>query len=320
MVTVEEMAKTASDCVVRFYSCTAGGSRPASRRKVRLWPALISMGCEPAGRELAPFAVRDSGDGRLLFVELWANQQSANFVIRKSDRMNLPELEDSGVIQALQLPDTAGLISSTYVVELQDGVIGAISMSGPTMTQLVNYLKFATLQQISGLKIDPLVDTSVASRVMDSRSLSYIDIQIRPSQLPILQPAAGKVKAGLEYQLDLWSEQRSLRFYIEPSKDSSSRAMEDYRNPIASLLASWVPWAMPGSKFKIKSSRFVDGVLRDVVTDVLSGKLTTEKTVTLKGSRTSALDEYSAFDAIREAYQDLQDDIQLSIESSLGRQ
>lgn len=318
MVTTGETAKTGSVCVVRFYSCTVGGSRPASRRMVSLWPALISMGCEPAGRELAPSAVRLLGNDRLLFVELWGNQQSANFVMRESDRANLPELEDSGVIQELQLPDTAGLISSTYVVEFQSGVIGTISMSGPSMAQLVKYLKFSGDQQIAGLKVDQLIDTSVASRVMDSRSLSYIDLQMRPSQLPILLPTAGKVKAGLEHQLELWSEQKSLRFYIEPSRDSSGRAMEDYRNPIASLIESWVPWAVPGSKFKIKSSRFVDGMLRDVVTDVLSGKLTTEKTVQLKSSRTSALDEHSAFKAIREAYIDLQVDIQLSIKSSMA--
>ena len=307
------------ECLVRFYVCTVGGSRPASRRKCSLLPALVDMGCGPVGRELAPTAIQSLGNGKWLFVELWSSQLPANFVLRGTDRVNLPELEDSGVIQQLQLPDSAGLISSTYAVEFQDGVMGTIQSGGPYMMQLTRYLKSSGNARLHGLKIDPLVDTDVVSRVLDSKSLSYVDLQMYPSQLPLIPPGAGKVKGGLEYQLELWSEQKSLRFYIEPSNDSAGRAMEEYRNPITSIIQTWVPLAARGSKFKIKCSRLVEGMLRDVIVDVLSGKLTTEKTVELKGVRTSALDENSAFEAIREAYKDLQTDIQLSVAALLGK-
>ena len=186
------------------------------------------------------------------------------------------------------------------------------------MARFANYVKSSGLTEFRGLKIEPLIDTDVARRVLESKSLGYVDLQMYPAQLPLIQPESGKVKDALEYQLEVWSEQKQLRFYVEPTGDSSVRAMDEFRGPFSSLISTWARWAGRGNTFKVKCSHLVDGALRDVVVDVLSGKLTTEKSVDYKGIRTSALDEQSAFDAINEAHIDLQADIQRSVLSMRG--
>ena len=304
------------DCVVRFFACTAGGSRHAMRRGADLLPTLIAMGCGPGGQSPAPSSIQSIGNGRWLFAELWGSLSPSKLVLRESDRLHLPESEDGGVIGPLPLSPTSGIISSTYGVLFPEGILGTLSLDGPAVSRLATYMKSSGDARLSGLRIEPLIDTDVAARVLNSQSLGYIDIQMHPSQLPHLLPEAGKVKDALEYQIKLWSEQKSLRFYLEPSVTSSSRAMNEYRSPLESLIETWVPLVSKGSKFKVKCSRLVENTLRYVVVDVLSGKLTTEKTVPYKGVRTSGLDESSAFAAIVEAYDDLEADIHASIQSS----
>ena len=302
---------------VKFFGASVGGPPHGSPVNYDISEQLI----DAEQLQFLPTAGRDSryldtDTGRFLFTMVDHHGPEVCFRLCRVDRDNLPQTEKGGNIAELLLDDETGLTETTYGVIFEPGLIGVVSSKGgPSMSRIAGYLKNKSTSVPSKLTISPLVHIDIIAKLREFETLSLFHLKLHPSQLPIIKGQWDVLDDNFEAQLNLWREQSTLEVTVSPTRNSQRRSHRSLMGPIVSLAQSATGLLIKrSSKFIVKGQP--EGMLNDVVLNILSETLSVEQEIAKSAVRSSALDAESAYNAIRLSYNDLQNDIRDAMRST----
>lgn len=291
---------------VRFYRVTAGLNADGSPRDYDVSDALNRIECLPfSATHQRPFRYMSHG-GKFWFTMLHPNTTGTEFAFWQSTRDDLPLEENGGNIQELKIDDKAGLADAMYAVFFPPNILG-VAMDGGDgrVTKLGDYISLKT--SVPGkVKIQPLVHRDIRQRLERMTELKLLQFTIRASYIETVESAGASLGRAFRSIRDVWEEQELLELTIRPVGRSAIRARQAIIPPIQELLTR-NDFRSNSTKCKVKGTP--TGSVRQLTLDVLSDKLIVKKEIPKAGNRSAALDEAAAYQAIREAYNDLAPDI-----------
>ncbi len=296
-------------CTVRFYSVTVGGPPHGPAMRFDASKALTEI-------DQLPLSFTDTANTRY---QHRRNDRSLHTIVDSSgsgevcfrfcevNRADLPQIEAEGAITDLQLEEREGLMEATHCIAFKPGLLAAVSKRGPSPTSLGKYI-LAKIQDSPGsLDVVPLVHMDIISRLQRLQTISLMELKLSPSQIPIVRGASDDLDKLFEAQLAMWNEQSRLEVIIRPAQSSVHGARQKLLGPIVDI-AGRAGWFAKESTYKVRGRSETQA--REVTLNILSDSITTEESVERSRERSSALDNDSAFNAIRNAYMALEPDIE----------
>ena len=220
---------------------------------------------------------------------------------------DLPEIEELGTLQPLELRDEAGVAEATHVVFFQGNVAGIEhSRQGPPPNRLGWYLTAKSGNFLRPIQFRPLVRADPAVRMAILQDLRKLTLEIHPSYIGVVRhahPSLGGVFDAIE---EVVGGGPTVRAEITFPSDSRQRAISRFLQPLISLAQN--------SDLEDNATVFrVDGLHGDSnrvdVIDLLGDRIMSRRKSIRLQERGGAVDSQSAFGAIREAYQELRPDI-----------
>lgn len=288
---------------VHFYRAFCGTNQAG--RPLRYDP-------EPALRRVSgiPF----TGDVRYLEwnddqVCCWVDSHSPARQLRlgKIRREDLPELEQGGNLQPLQIPDNSGIAEITHVSFFPNNVVGVLfNFYGPRVSVLGHYLRDkATEETPEELRFEPLVRADVSDQLARLSEVRLLRLNVRPSFIDTIREADGSLGAAFEAARRAGSADQ-VEIVLRPEKYSRDFISRTLLNPIRAL-ARHSSVGEEAHTFKVKGLDEETGGLTEI--DVLRDHLMLERDVDMVSPRSRVVEPTSAYEAIHSAFRDLEDEI-----------
>ena len=293
---------------VRFYRVTLGRNQDGSFRNVDFVQTLSEI-------EKLPFLANGPGNtrylqydnGRIAFTVLSDRCNPVKFKYYQGSRTGLPQVEDRGRIESLQIADSAGLVEAVHGIFFPPDIL-ALETSGRDFIagHIAKYIRSKGPLEAHSLTIEPLIHKDIVSRLHRLRELSLFKFTVRPSFVETVRAVDQSLAAGMSSLAHIWEEQDGFEILIKPTKNSRPRALGKL---LPALLKLATMDNLRSNSTFCQVNGLMNGSARTLVINLLTDKLTTKKEILLEDSRVSALDASSAFRAIAEAYDDLRVEI-----------
>lgn len=232
---------------------------------------------------------------------------------------NLPMMERSDIIQPLPFQPGDNLAEQSYLVLFADNVVGmAYNWYGCSASRIAAYLR-RQLEAYGGLKfsrfeISPLARADIAQRLEKLGGVRYLEFAVRQSHVAQLD-AAYREGPGTA----IMQAVDSLRGVGgEVFRVTLSAAQTRHDLPGSHGIMGWMKHlirerkidANQVSTFKVKG--FAPELHRIEEVNLLEDHIFTKKKMVREDEGTRAVNAESAYKAIREAYQELRDEIRMA--------
>ncbi len=236
-----------------------------------------------------------------------ANQRMQLATVR---RTALPLMEDgSGTLSSLGIPASAGLAEITHLTFFPSNILGAVfNFYGPRPTRLANYLKSKVPGTPADLTIEPLIKTDVAEELERFETLRLVDLRIRPSYVSVVEEADESLGAAFDATTKAVTDDlQEAQIVLKTGRKRDADLGTSIRGFVRRLLGR--------DDLHENATRFQVGGLdtdtqRTAVVDLLSDKLVSTKRIIKESTRSRALDNNSAYNAIQQAYDELKDELE----------
>lgn len=276
---------------------------------------------EPALRHIAglPFDAsgryHDAGDRTLC---AWVDKASSPSRVRLAviRREGLPWVERQGVLEALQIPATAGLVEQIHVRFFDHNIVGCdFNFYGPRLPSLGRYLYAKGGQGGQTVDFEPLVRQDVVELMEQYRALRVFTLRIRRSDISALARVDRSLAEAFAAQAGL-SKAEELELVLRPK--AYSRGTLGKRMLVrAKRLASHDDIGGVATRFKVEMLPSDGGGSQEI--NILDDHLISEQPILRQAGRGRALDARSAYSAIGDAYDELSDELIKAASVSSGR-
>ncbi len=268
-----------------------------------------------------PFTNDDSGryqfdvDGNA--VCLVGHSGAPNHSVRfcRVRRTGLPQLEQGGNISDLNLSPDTGLLEAVHVVFFPDKVPGTNIVGteynhfGPRISRLSSYLHEKSNEAVPYPTFRPLIRDDAAEQLNRLTEIRVLDISIHPSFADVMRQADQSLGDAFEANARVVDEPESVQVVIKPNRQARKSTLARLLGPLRSLLNQ--NDARPAfDRLQVRGR--CDDTGRVETIDLLKDQLISTKQIVRLNERGRALDPDSAFQAIRDAYQELGDSLQLA--------
>ena len=241
------------------------------------------------------------------------NNNSIQFC--KVRRSGLPQIENSGNLTDLNLDLQSGLLEATHIVFFANNIVGVEhNHHGPRVSRLGYYLRVKSGNQVPLAKFHPLIRSNVVEELEFLKELRLVDLRIQPSYAEIVRRADSSLGAAFQAATDVVREPEQIELVLRMGPESRKWGLERLLGPIRSLVIR-EDLRDNVSKFQVKGRHSVTDKVETI--DLLRDKLVLSRKMLRLGDRSRALDPSSAFDAIRSAYDELKDKLEVSASISL---
>ncbi len=221
-------------------------------------------------------------------------------------RSGYPFVERLGDLSPLSVPADSGLADQIHVVFFENNVVGAdYNFYGPRLGSLALYLrKKADGVCPKKLRFEVLLDPDAAERLENLQELMVLDMKVRPSDSEVRAQLEEGLGGGFDANDVMGSVgELGLLLKSEPySRKSIPRRILDFARRVGrdeNFLRS-------ATRFKAKGiDQF--GNLEEI--DVLNEQLVAKKKMIKEDPLSRALVKESAYEAIEEAYEELEEKI-----------
>ena len=293
---------------VRFYRVSLGRNPDGSYSHLDLRQTLSEIETLPFTRDSAQKSrYLQHANGRIEFTLLSTDAMPLRFKYYRGSRLGLPEMEDGGHIEGLPLADNAGLVEAVHGVFFPPDILALETVGGDSLAiSIAKYIRAKGPLTVHSLAIEPLVHRDVVARLMRLKEISLFKFSIKPSFLETVRSVDRSLAAGMASLAEIWNDQTAFEVIIRPTKSSRQSVIQRL---LPSLTRIATLSNLANNSVTCQVNGVTEGSARTQVIDLLTDKLTAKKDILLKDSRYSALDEGSAYQAIDEAYDDLQMDI-----------
>lgn len=234
----------------------------------------------------------------------WVDSPSRmKFAVIRRDAF--PQLEEEGIVSALNVPATAGLVEQIHVRFFPKNVVGFdFNFYGPRLSRLATYLN----QVGSGspnVAFWPLLRQDTASELAGNKDLRVFDFRVHRSMIDVIEEADKDLGKALRTTANLGTaDEVQLVLRPEPfSRDSMGAKMMK----IARKLAKRSDIRNVASEFKVKISEPGKAA---VAIDLLGDHFISERRILKQTKRGRALDPADAFANIEEAHSERREELE----------
>lgn len=306
-------------------------------RKIHFYRAHIGNddgGCPfpfdptPALKHINTLPFTNDNNGRYLFDDP-DGFGNAVCVVDYSDRANqrirfcrvrrtgLPQLERAGNISDLDIDSDTGLLEAIHVVFFPDNIVGAeYNHFGPRISRLGSYLHEKSGNELrlptSGNELRPLtfrhlVRSEVAEQLDRLTDIRIMDFSISPAHISLVRQADGSLADALEATRRAVGEPDTVRLILTPRKENQTEFCNEWINRLKQLL-NFERIYEGAARLQVRGKCEDSGRVETI--NLLNNLFISTKQIVRLNERGRSLDPESAFQAIRDAREELGDDLQ----------
>lgn len=216
----------------------------------------------------------------------------------KTRRDLLPQIEENGNLQTLELQENAGLIDISHIMVFEDGFVAAEwNFEGPKIAQLGPYLfeKGRINTQPSFLV---LMERDIVQVVSNLKSVRVLEIDVSPDAAAIARDVDDQLVSAIEASSQLGGTKRVCLKLT--SDNNSSHILAAVAKKLANIVknrpherSNFHGISVSGYDGEIRANRFVD---------ILESKLVSGEIFTRTSSRSRSINSDDAYRVINRAY------------------
>ena len=269
-----------------------------------------------------PFTNDESGrylfepDGNALCVVDYSDSDNQRIRFCRVRRTGLPQLERAGNISDLDIAPDTGLLEAVHVVFFPDNVVGAeYNHFGPRVSRLGSYLSeksgnelrpLTSRNELQPLTFRPLFRPDAAEQLDRLTDLRSLEFSVSPAYTSIVRQAEPSLADAFDANARVLEEPKIVRLLLI-EKENQSGFLNKMRNPLKRLVTDD---AIHENSDRLQVKGRCEDTGRVETINLLNDMLISPEQIVRLNERGRALDPESAFQAIREAYERLYDDIQ----------
>jgi len=297
---------------VQFFRANAGLTKAGRPLPLEIEPILDRLD-RLVCREGERYVVQDDGN----VVSSWVDSVTdrPRFRLATVRRTGLPLVESAGALSALPLEANQGLYEAIHVVFFPRNVVGVeFNFYGPRPSRVPWYLSRATKGQFSAFTLDPLLRQDVLQQLNRLAQVRVLDLAIRPSYAATVAEAdrdlgsafraAAKAGGSELVQLTLRPAPHGRTWLAAPVLQAVRQlaGRSDVRENAQTF-------TVKGLNAQTESIELID---------VLKDQLIAHKQIVRLDTRSRAVDDAAAYQAIEEAYTELHSDLEAAA-AAMGR-
>lgn len=228
-------------------------------------------------------------------------------------RGGLPLVEDAGAVTPLTISPQQGLLEAIHVVWFDDRIVGAdYNHYGPRLSRLGHY--FAEKFNLGNalVRFRPLLKQDALDELGHLENLTLLRMKVRASYAEQLAQQNSSIGGMFSSALDAIGDAGAeIEIAIRPSPEGRQNALQRFMGEIRDIVRS--DEYRTGVKTLKVTGRHDETHKLDVV-DLLSDQLVSRKGILRADDRSRAISATSAYEAIREAYDELQPELEAAAE------
>ena len=303
----------------------SGNAPETLERKIYFYRADI--GTDDGGQPLAfdpspaldaidslPFTNDDYGryefdaDGNALSIRRHNTVPNVTLQFGRVRRNGLPMLEQAGSISDLVLDADAGLLEAIHVVFFPDNIVGAeYNHFGPRVSRLGSYLHEKSSEAVARAAFRPILRGDAAKQLDRLSDLRVLDLSILPSYLDVVRQSHVSLSDALAANGRVVENPKVLQVILKPQQEASAGFLANMIGGLKELVSNGN--VQEGADRLQVHGRCQDSDRVETI-DLLKDQLISTKAIVRLNPRSRALDPEAAFQAIREAYLDLYDELE----------
>jgi hypothetical protein len=292
---------------IHFYRSDAGLDRSGKPVAFDPSPALAKIGRLPFSNDAAGrYLTDDDGNAVCAWPGNARTTQSLRFC--QIRRTGLPQLEQAGKVSDLNIAADAGLLEPVHVVFFTDNIVGAdFNFYGPRLSRLGYYLRTKSNNAVPLASFHPLLRGDVAAQLDHLTDIRLFDLRVNASYVNTIRQAnqsLGDAFAANARVLE--GDAEELELILRPSKAGRLSARQRLLGSLKALVRGR-DLRENADRFQVKGKHDETG--RVELIDLLRDQLIAKKQILRLGERSRAVDENSAYEAIRAAHDELGDEL-----------
>lgn len=297
------MSKLTVERKIFFYRADIGKDKSGAPLSFDPMPVLDAVNELPFDSD-ARYEIED--DGNTLSLMGYSNNTTFPFAqFGRTRRSGLPQVEQSGQVSDLQIPNGSGLLEPIHVVFFPNNVVGSeYNHFGPRLSRFGSYLS----QKCKSLLPDrvhfhPLLRGDAAEQLDRLGEIRVVDMSIYPSYEGIVRQADVSLADAFAAANRAFENPETVQLVLKLSKESRVPALAKYIPPFKRLLTQDLH---QNSKRFLVRGKCADTDKVETI-DLLKDYLVSVKSIIKMRGRGRALDTDDAVRAISEAYEEVYD-------------
>ena len=247
-------------------------------------------------------------DGNALSVRRHNAAPNVTLQFGRVRRNGLPMLEQAGNISDLVLDADAGLLEAIHVVFFPNNIVGAeYNHFGPRVSRLGSYLYEKSNKAVARAAFRPVLRGDAAKQLDRLSDLRVLEFSIVPSYLDVVRQSHVSLSDALAANGNVLGNPKVLQVILKPQPEASTGFLANMTGGLKELLSNGNIHG--GSDRLLVHGRCHDSDRVETI-DLLKDQLISTKAIVRLNPRSRALDPEAAFEAIREAYLDLHDELE----------
>jgi hypothetical protein len=220
-------------------------------------------------------------------------------------RVGLPQIDAAGSLTDLNLRAFEGLVEALHVVFFANGLVGVeFNFYGPRPSRLGYYLmKTAGLNEMP--VFDPLLRSDVIAQLERLKDIRLFDLKVHASYASVLKKADTDLGAAFDAARQVGSPEE-VQIVLRSRKQGAGDLLGRLQATTKTLLGR-SDLRTEASHFVIKGQMQDSGRVEPL--DLLRDQLISHKRIVRVNERSRALDSKAAYEAIIEAYEDLESEL-----------
>lgn len=223
-------------------------------------------------------------------------------------RTSLPQLERAGAVSDLNIAVDAGLLEPVHIVFFPNNIAGAeFNFYGPRMSRLGYYLRGKSGNVVPLATFHPLLRGDVSAQLDHLTELRLVNLRIKASYTDVIRGADRSLgEAFAANARVLGDDVEELELILRPARGGRRGALNRLIEPIKRILR------MPDlreitDRLQVRGRHDETNKIETI--DLLRDQFILRKQVLRLSDRSRAVDEQSAYDAIRSAYAEVHDEL-----------
>ena len=246
-------------------------------------------------------------DGNALSVRRLQTVPNATLQFGRVRRNGLPQLEQAGNISDLVLATDAGLLEAIHVVFFPNNIVGAeYNHFGPRVSRLGSFLHDKSGKAVPRATFRALLRRDAAKQLDRLSDLRVLELSVMPSYVDVVRQSHASLADALAANGRVLENPKVLQVILKPQQESSTGFLANVIGGLKDLVSN-------GNVQEGADRLQVHGKCHDTdrveTIDLLRDQLISTKAIVRMNPRSRALVPAAAFQAIREAYRDLLDEL-----------
>ena len=305
----------------------SGGAPETLERKVYFY--RVDIGTDEGGQPLVydpapaldvvdslPFTNDDNGrylfdtDGNALSLRTHSRIPSVSVLFGRVRRNALPQLEQAGNVTDLILAADQGLLEETHVAFFPNNIAGAVyNHFGPRASRLGSYLHQKSAEAVPFASFKQLLRAEPSAQLDRLGDLRVLEMTITPAYVDVVRQADSSLGDAFEANARLLESPKGLSLVLKSERVAAGGFLGRMGGVLRGLLNNG---SIREGALRLQARGYCNDTEIVDTLDLLSDNFISTKAIVRMNTRSRALDPGAALRAIREAYGDLRDELEIA--------